>query len=161
MPGIGQDCKKMKEGKWIHKKTFKATPAKKAAAVMASEKHCGGGRTQIWNRLCHNKIAISLQVTAPPAQDKDEVNSNEQRLHIAICQCDPSLEGRWQDIYGQVSMRLAPSNRPTSMSGTHTIWVSSCRSFAKCWALSMLRLTNSLQRCSQKAGPGFLTMHLK
>ena len=100
---LDKTVKKMTECKWIYKKIFKATHGshdeKKAAAVMASEKHCGGGRTQIWNRLCQNKIAISLQVTAPPAQDKDEVNSNEQRLHILICQCDPSLKGMWQDIW--------------------------------------------------------------
>ena len=104
---LDKTVKLLKEGEWIYKNTKKETPGssaeKRAAAVKASEKHCGGGRTQIWNRLCQNKIAISLQVTAPPAQDKDEVKTNEKRLHIAICQCDPSLEGRWQDIWTSIN----------------------------------------------------------
>ena len=64
----------MKESKWIYKKVFKETIGEhaenRAAAEMASEEHVGGGRTQIWNRLCQDKVAISLQVTAPPAQNK-------------------------------------------------------------------------------------------
>ena len=91
------------EGRNIYKKVFRATPGsyeeKRAAAVKASDEHAGGGYTVIWNRLCQDKIAISLVATAPPAKDKDEAEGNEERLLIALYQCDSSLKGMWQDIW--------------------------------------------------------------
>ena len=57
------------EGSNIYKKVMRATPGsydeKRAAAVKASDAHAGGGYTVIWNRLCQDKIAISLVATAP------------------------------------------------------------------------------------------------
>ena len=94
-----------KEGKGIYKRVMRDTHGsedqKKAAARKASEEHAGGGYTQIWNRLCHHKIAISLVATAPPAENKDAY-CNERRLLIAIYQCDPSLKGMWQDIWTSI-----------------------------------------------------------
>ena len=56
------------EGKNIYKRVMRDTPGsvdeKRAAARQASEAHAGGGYTQIWNRLCQDKIAISLVARA-------------------------------------------------------------------------------------------------
>ena len=95
--------KKLQEGREIYKRVMRETHGsqaeKKAAASLASDKHVGGGRTQLWNRLCQNKIAISLVAEAPPAENTDVVWHNEKRLLIAIYQCDPTLEGLCQDIW--------------------------------------------------------------
>ena len=61
----------LQEARDIYKKVMRETPGsrdeKKMAARKASEAHAGGGYTQIWNRLCAERICISICVTAPPA----------------------------------------------------------------------------------------------
>ena len=57
------------EGKHIYKRVMRETPGsqaeKRAAARQASGAHAGGDMTQIWTRLCQDKIVISLVATAP------------------------------------------------------------------------------------------------
>ena len=95
-----------REGKTIYKRVMRDTPGsadeKRAAARQASDAHAGGGYTQIWNRLCQDKIAISLVATAPPVENKDVATRTEKRLIIAIYQCDPSMKGMWQDIWTSI-----------------------------------------------------------
>ena len=95
--------KVFQEGRDIYTRVFMDTPGsldeRRAAARKASQAHAGGSYTQIWNRLCHDKICISLVVTGPPANNSNEAYSNERRLLIALYQCDPSLAGLWQDIW--------------------------------------------------------------
>ena len=67
-----------------------------------SEAHAGGSYTQMWNCLSDEKIAISLVVTAPPADNQDVAYSNERNLLIAIYVCDPSLQGLCQDIFTSI-----------------------------------------------------------
>ena len=97
---------RLKEARRIYKRVFKETPgsydAKKMAAKKASEEHAGGGNTQIWNRLCAERICISICVTAPPAFTQDEAYKNEKKLLMLIQQCDTSLAGWWQDIWTSV-----------------------------------------------------------
>ena len=57
------------EGKAIYRRVMREAPGsvdeKRAAARQASDSHAGGGYTQIWNKACQEKIAISLVATAP------------------------------------------------------------------------------------------------
>ena len=98
--------KLFQEGRELYKTVKRDTPGskeeKKAAAKKASEEHAGGGYTQIWNRLCRDKICISLVATGPPAKDTEEAKDNEQRLLMALYQCDPSLTGWHQDHWTSV-----------------------------------------------------------
>ena len=98
--------KTLKEAREMYKRVMKDTQGpfedKKMAAKKASEAHAGGGYTQIWNRLSDEKICISICVTAPPADTQGHAYENEKRLLMVICQCDPTLEGWWQDIWTSV-----------------------------------------------------------
>ena len=80
--------KVFQEGRDIYTRVFMDTPGsldeRRVAARKASQAHAGGSYTQIWNRLCHDKICISLVVTGPPANNSNEAYSNERRLLIAI-----------------------------------------------------------------------------
>ena len=71
---------RFQEGRIIYKRVMRDTPGsldeKRAAARKASEAHAGGGYTQIWNRACQDKIAISLVATAPPADSRDVATEN-------------------------------------------------------------------------------------
>ena len=97
---------RLKAARTTYKRVMKETPGsyevKKMAAKKASEEHAGGSYTQIWNRQCAEKICISICVTAPPAFTQDEAYDNEKKLLMLIQQCDPTLEGWWQDIWTSV-----------------------------------------------------------
>ena len=103
-------CKKLdktqklfEEGRVIYRQVKNTTQGskeeKRMAARQASAAHAGGSYTKIWDRLCDDKIAISILVTAPPAATKDIAEENEKRLLILIHQCDQTLQGWCQDIW--------------------------------------------------------------
>ena len=91
------------EGRDIYRQVKRETTGsrdeRRMAARQASAAHAGGGYTQIWNRLCDDKIAISICVTAPPAETQDVAEKNERRVVWLIYQCDPTLQGMYQDIW--------------------------------------------------------------
>ena len=76
----------LKEGRAIFSKVMRETNGSKdarlKAAMQASAAHVGEGNTQLWNRLCDEKIAMSICVTAPPAETKVQAEENESRLLI-------------------------------------------------------------------------------
>ena len=70
----------LKEGRAIFTKVMRETNGSKdarlQAAKQASAAHVGGTSTQLWDRLCGEKIVISICVTAPPADTKDQAAEN-------------------------------------------------------------------------------------
>ena len=102
---ICQECDRtqrlIQEGKAIFTQVWRQTPGSSLrrlkAAKQASAEHVGGTSTQLWDRLCGEKIVISICVTAPPADTKDQAAANERRLLMVIHQCDQTLQGLCQD----------------------------------------------------------------
>ena len=93
----------LQEGRNIYRVVMRETlgsrDARRMGARQAHAAHAGGGYTQIWNRLCDAKIAISICVTAPPAETQYVAEENERRLLIIIYQCDQTLQGMCQDTW--------------------------------------------------------------
>ena len=72
---LGNTQRPFQECSNIYRQVMRETPgsrdARRVAARQASAAHAGGSYTKIWDRLCDDKIAISILVTAPPAATKD------------------------------------------------------------------------------------------
>ena len=103
---LGNAQRPFQECSNIYRQVMRETPgsrdARRMAARQASAAHAGGGYTQKWNKLCDEKIVISICATAPPADNQAVAYENERRLLMVIYQCDPTLEGMCQDIWTSI-----------------------------------------------------------
>ena len=96
----------LEEGSRVYHQVIKQAPGsfanRKAIAKRRSEAHVGGSPTFIWDRLAEDKVIVSMVVTAPPAWDQKEAQSNEGKLKCAIYSIDKDLRAELSDMWTSV-----------------------------------------------------------
>ena len=90
---------KLKDGKKVYKQAMEDTGGDKDEASKKSNEVAGGSCSVLWDRLAEKKVVCALLVVCPPAQDKDAMYDNEDRVMWLIGQASEYMFKNIVDIW--------------------------------------------------------------
>ena len=90
---------KLKEGKKVYKQAMEDTGGDKDEASKNPNEVAGGSCSVLWDRLAEKKVVCALLVVCPPAQDKDAMYDNEDRVMWLIGQASEYMFKNIVDIW--------------------------------------------------------------
>ena len=89
---------KLEAGRKVYNKVIKETNDENQAKYAGNEA-AGGSFTQLMDKLCTNKVLVTMVVVCPSCPNKKEMYNNEARLKIVIKQLKEFLHGQICDLW--------------------------------------------------------------